>query len=159
MYSRSFGAFLLSQAPFAHLDCIDPRKIESVVVIVERDHLFHRTHIDARQAAHGAREVPVRARIILRPERKAMAVVALKTRIVAVILGSAAREHEAREGPLGGHLVIRRKRKVVVFDGGVFTPGLLESVRDAEKHQGAASRTQDCPQAHAFNPRIAPATI
>ena len=143
------GAFLLGQTPFAYLDRIDPGEIKSIVVIVERDHLFHRTHIDTRETAHGPRQVPVGARIILGPERKAAAVVALKTRIVAVSLGSAARKHEAREGPFGGDLVIRRERKVVVFDGGVFAPRLLESIRDAEKHQGAADRTQDSSQTHA----------
>src|SRR5690349_8729499 len=99
------------------------------------------------------------AGVVLRPQRQAVAVVTLKSRIVPVHRPPAG-VHQSGEGPLGWNLVIGGKRKVVVFDGWVFAPRFLETIHHAKKDQGAADRTRNSPQTHAtFNPRIAPVTI
>ena len=88
-----FSAFLFGQAPFAHLDGIDPREIESVVIVVESHYLFDRTDIDTRQAAHGPRQMAVGARVVLGPEGTAVAVIALKSRKVTVDARAASGKH------------------------------------------------------------------
>ena len=72
-------------------------------------------------------------RIILRPQRKAEAVVSLKARVITVV-DTAAREHQAGESPLCLFLIVRRKRNLAgaVFDTGEFTKGPLEGVERSD---------------------------
>src|SRR5262245_4303281 len=100
----------------------------------------------------------VRAGIILGPQREALAVIALKARIVSV--ERPARKHKPREDPFGGDFVVFRQRKVVVLDGRVFSPGLLEAVQRSHEDRRASKSARNSPETHAWasNPRIAPSS-
>ena len=79
-------------------------------------------------------------------------IVALKTGIVAVV-GPAAGEHEAREGPLGFFLVIGGQWNAAhaVFDAGVLAKRTLEGVERTENRQGDPPAPQNSRQHHPFN--------
>jgi hypothetical protein len=72
--------------------------------------------------------VAVGARIILGPQRCAQPVIAHESPGARITIEGPRRVHDASEDPFAGNLGVLRKRKVVVFDGGILAPGVLEAV-------------------------------
>ena len=133
-YSRIILALLGGQAPFAHLHGIEPGPVVHLVAVFEIDRLLDRADVDPRQTADGLREVPVGARIILRPERHALAPVAVEPAAIAVI--RAGRETSGGRKPTrsfrcqsGG------SRNAVVFDARILAGRALERVQRAAEAQ------------------------
>ena len=133
--------FLLGEAPFAHLHGVDPRPVERLVAVFHHDGLLHGAHLNARQTPHGLRKMAVGARIILGPERQALAEVAIEAARIAVV--RAGWKHQPREGPLARRLPVRRELKVEIFDAGKLAEGLLE------RAQSAPRKTKPHPSKHA----------
>ena len=104
-YSRSNLPCAIGESPLAHLDGVEPRPIVRVA-FVQIDGLLHAADVDAREAAHGLREVAVGAGIVLRPERDAGVPVGVAAAITVERTG---REHEAGEDELGLLLPVRRE--------------------------------------------------
>ncbi len=64
-----FFGLLFGEAPFAHLNGVEPRPVVNLVAVVQVHRLLDRAHVNAGQAPQRLREVAIRPRIILRPER------------------------------------------------------------------------------------------
>jgi hypothetical protein len=91
--------------------------------------------MNARKAAQRQQEMPIGARIILRPARHAFR----PARAGAVKHGGGrGRVHQAREGEFGFLLRVGREGKIVIFDARIFTELALESEQRADQQRKAA---------------------
>ena len=111
-------SLVIGDAPLAHLHCIEPRPVERFVRIFDVHHLLDRANLHAREPSQGLREVAVRARIVLRPQRQTVVVVAVEAPSVAVI--GAGRKHHTGEGEFGFLGPIRWRRHPVVLHARIF---------------------------------------
>src|SRR5260370_39298473 len=85
--------------------------------------------------------MPVRPRIILRPERQSEPPIAVVASAIAVV--GTRRKHQAGESPFGLLLPIRRQFEPSVFHAGLLPKGLLDGVQGAEEGRTACARA-DC---------------
>src|SRR3984885_1000645 len=69
---------IVGQAPFAHLNSIEPGPVVDLVAIIETDGLLDRPGVDSREATDGSGEGAVGDGIVLRPQRKTFPPVALE---------------------------------------------------------------------------------
>ena len=121
------GDLGIGELPVAHLDGIEPRIIEHVVVLVEVDGLLGGAGLDAGEAADGGGEVAVGAGVIDGPVGVAVGPVqAAKLPVDGDVEGGV---HEAGEGPLARLVIVRRDGKIVVLPGRVLAKRPLRAER------------------------------
>ena len=149
IFAHDFG-FLFGEAPFAHLHGVYPRPVERFVAVFHHHGLLDGPRLDARQAPHGLRKMTVGARIILGPERQALAEIAVEAARITVVRSG--RKHQPREGPLARRLPIRRQLKVEIFDARKLAERLLERIERAEKNEAASQQTRCSSPDHRWHP-------
>ncbi len=118
--------FVGGESPLANLDRVEPGPVEGVVSVFEQDRLFGGADVETGEARDGFGEVAIGAGVVLRPEGQALAEIAIEAAAVTVV--GAGREHQAREGPLGFFLIVRREFEIEVFDPRVLMERALKSV-------------------------------
>jgi hypothetical protein len=96
--------------------------------------------MDARQTTDSLREVPVGAGVVLSPEGKPEAVIAVKAAAIAVI--PSARKHEAPKLELGLLLSVGGSFEGRVFNAFILAERLLKCVKRSEKGQRASYHTR-----------------
>ncbi len=121
-----FRGLRVGQIPVAHLDGVKPGPVVDVVAVVQIHRLLHGADVDAGEAADGAREMPVGARIILVQMELPLAPVA------AIAARNRSRRRHADTS--GARTSIRffvgvgGQREIIVFDAGIFAERPLEGV-------------------------------
>jgi hypothetical protein len=125
----------------AYLDGVKEWIVVDVVIVVQIHRLFDRAAIDASQTADGLQEVPVGARIILSPDRKAfLPTVGGEAVVTEGTPAPEGRIHQPGEHELGRPLPVGGKREIVVFDSGILAKRPLKSMQAPEEHQYACGR-------------------
>src|ERR1700730_18267557 len=142
------------QAPFTHLDGVEPGPVVDLISILEIHRLFDRAHLNAGQPSERLGKLPICRRIVLSPEGEPLPPVTVEPPAIAVI--RARRKHQPGEGPLGLLLPVLRYRVVAVFDRGILPERALESTQRAHKSECPRQSPQslhDC-ETHRLVPRI-----
>jgi hypothetical protein len=140
-----FLALFGRETPFAHLDRVEPGKVE-FLILVEVDRLLGRTDMNAGQTPHGLRKMAVGTRVVLRPQGHAQPEIAIEAAAITII--PAARKHQARKGEFGLFLSVRRSLERIVFNTWILPEWLLERVKRTRAGEGARERPRSIPEIH-----------
>jgi hypothetical protein len=107
--------------------------------------LLDRAHIQTRQTPDRFREVAIRPRIILRPERHSKVPITTAAAIAVIWAG---RIHQPGEGPFSWTLPVLRQIEFLVFDTGILFERPLDGIQHPEKQEATTEPQKYRPPVH-----------